>query len=65
MNTEPLSEEEETKRGLEIVRVFNLKIAKDDNGKRYNPDRFYSTHGNKTALGVFRTMKGLLSKQSE
>jgi hypothetical protein len=59
---ETLTEEQETERGLEIVRVLQLKPAKDSNRKRWNPDRYETTHGNKTALGIFRTLEHLITK---
>ena len=55
------TEEEEIKRGVEIARVLKLKVAKDSNGKRYKPDRYDTTHGTKTALGLFRTLEGLVT----
>ena len=61
-----LTEEQETERGLEIVRVLGLKPAKyydgTRRGKRYNPDRYETTHGNKTALGLFRTLEYIITK---
>ena len=58
-----ISEEEETRRGIEIARVLMLKIAKNDKGKRYAPDRYNTTHGTKTALGLFRTLEYLIGKE--
>lgn len=51
-----MTEEEETKRGVEIARILQLKPTKDDKGKRYSPERYNTTHGTKTALGLFRTL---------
>lgn len=47
-----LPEEEETRRGQVIADMFLLKKDLPD-----FPDRYKSATGNKTALGVFRTMK--------
>lgn len=57
-----LTEEQETERGAELVRVLQLKPAKDSNGKRWKPDRYETTHGNKTALGLFRTLEHIITK---
>lgn len=59
-----ITEEEETNRGLEIARVLCLKIARDSNGKRFKPDRYNTTHGTKTALGLFRTLEHLVETQA-
>lgn len=59
-----LTEEEEIKRGEEIARVLHLKQALyydgTSRGKRWNPARYYTTHGTKTALGLFRTVQCLV-----
>jgi hypothetical protein len=57
-----LTEQQEQERGIEIARVLELKFAKDSNGKRWKPDRYYTTHGNKTALGLFRTLEHIITK---
>lgn len=59
--TEQLTEAEQTARGQEIARVLQLKHARDQNGKRYKPERYNTTHGTKTALGLFRTLEHLLA----
>lgn len=51
-----LTEAEETERGNEIVELLHLKQCRDDNGKRYNPPRYDTRHGTKTALGLYRTL---------
>ena len=56
----PLTEAEQTARGQEIARVLQLKPARD-NGRRYKPERFNTTHGTKTALGLYRTLERLLA----
>lgn len=60
--SQEITEEQETERGLEIVRVLQLKPAKDSKGKRWKPDRYETTHGNKTALGLFRTLEYIITK---
>ena len=46
--------EEFTARGAKLARVFKLKRD------RGNPDRFVTTYGAKTALGLARTAEGIL-----
>ncbi len=48
-----LSETEETKRGALIAEILKLKASKE-NG------RFFTTWGDKTALGLFRTIQGIV-----
>lgn len=57
-----LTEEQETERGVELVRILQLKPAKDQNGKRLKPERYNTTHGTKTALGLFRTIQYQVEK---
>ena len=44
-----ITEEEEIRRGEEIARILGLK--------RNSAGRFDTTHGDKTALGLFRTLE--------
>jgi len=61
MNTiEGIPEDEQAARGREIARVLQLKPARDGNRKRYTPERYETTHGTKTALGLFRTLEHLI-----
>ena len=55
-----ITEEEEFLRGCEIARVLKLKYVKDSNGKHYDPKRFDTTHGTKTILGLYRTVRQLV-----
>jgi hypothetical protein len=48
-----ISEEEETKRGENLVRLFSLKSKK--NG------RYETAWGDKTALGLFRTVHAVVN----
>ena len=61
-----LTESEETARGQEIARILQLKPARHYNGtsrgKRYSPERYATTHGTKTALGLFRTLQYEITK---
>lgn len=50
-----VSDAEQARRGQLIADMFYLKKDLPD-----HPDRFKSTGGNKTALGVFRTMQRLI-----
>lgn len=63
---ETITEEQEIERGIEIARVLQLKPAKyydgSSRGKAYNPPRYETTHGTKTALGLFRTMQCLIER---
>lgn len=55
-----LTEAEETARGVELVRVLELSEARDYDRKRYSPPRYATTHGTKTALGIFRTVAAIV-----
>ena len=61
---EEITEDEEFLRGCEIARVLQLKYAKycdgSKRGKKYDPVRFDTTHGTKTILGLYRTVKQLV-----
>lgn len=61
MKYEALNEEQEEALGRELVRVLQLKEAKDGR-KSYNPPRYATTHGAKTALGIARTVHGIMEK---
>jgi hypothetical protein len=45
--------------GQKIVTLLNLRIAKDDNGKRYTPDRYHTDWGTKTARGLARSVASI------
>lgn len=55
-----LTTEEKTKRGENIAKVLRLRIARDDNGRRYKPERYQTTWLNKTALGLFESIERLM-----
>ena len=62
---EEITEEEEFLRGCEIARVLQLKQAlyyptMKGRGVRHSPPRFNTTHGTKTILGLYRTVKQLV-----
>lgn len=50
-------EQEMIRKGGEIARILQLKIARNEFGKRYVPERYDTKHGTKTALGVYRTLE--------
>jgi len=54
-----MSEEEEIKIGEEIARVLKLQRHPD------HYDRWLTTHGGKTSLGLVRTVRGLLEAPAE
>ena len=66
MKTETtISEEQETERGKKLVALLNLKEATHVpyGGKRaekYNPPRYYTDWGTKTALGVYRCVESIM-----
>lgn len=61
-----LTEAQETERGEALVRVMRLKECRDDDGKKYSPPRYeLAGWGNKTALGVFRTVKDIMNGRKE
>jgi len=51
----PISDAAEHAAGLELARVFQLRRS------RTHADRFDTTHGNKTAVGLARTAAAILS----
>lgn len=67
MNYGSLTEEQEQAIGEALVEAFGLKEAKHGthprNLKSYDPPRYYTQWGTKTALGVARTAYGILSQQ--
>lgn len=61
--TAPISEEEEAKRGQKLADTFYLKEAfRDDQTGRvsWEPKRYRTEGGTKTALGIYRTAKSIL-----
>lgn len=53
-DNEFISELEETKRGMLIVEVLGLKRSRE------YPDRVDTAWGNKTMIGLYRTMKRIV-----
>jgi len=57
---EAITREKEQRLGLALVKLFNLKEAKTGNHPRslksYDPPRYFTDYGTKTALGVARTV---------
>lgn len=64
MNYEKLTEEQEQAIGEALVEAFGLKEAKHGSRPRslksYDPPRYFTQWGTKTALGVARTAYGIL-----
>jgi len=60
-----ISEAEEARRGEMIVQLLNLREAKQEtaHGKlSFDPPRYSTEVGTKTALGLFRTMRRLVEE---
>lgn len=55
-----LTTEQKTERGENLAKVLRLKIARDDNGERYKPERYETTWLNKTALGLFESVARIM-----
>jgi hypothetical protein len=55
-----LTQEEQIKRGEKIIEIFGLK---EDKQEKYNPKRYLTSWGNKTALGVFLTCQRLIEEK--
>jgi hypothetical protein len=52
----PVYYAEEIRKGEEIARLLQLKPAKGENRRRFSPERYETSHGTKTALGLYRTL---------
>lgn len=50
-------EQESEAIGQKLIELLHLKQATDDNGKRYNPPRYNTSFGTKTALGLALTVE--------
>ena len=59
-----LTTEQKTELGENLAKVLRLKIARDDKGKRYKPERYATTWGNKTALGLFETVARIMEGET-
>lgn len=46
------TEQENEAIGQKLIELLHLKQATDDNGKRYNPPRYATGFGSKTAIGL-------------
>jgi len=60
-----LTEAEETVRGEKLVVLLKLKEARQtelysNRTSRYNPPRYYTAWGTKTALGAFRSIAAVM-----
>lgn len=62
--TAPLTEAEQTRRGDLIAKTLNLKEARCGNGygrgKPYDPPRYFTQWGTKSALGLFLSVERLV-----
>lgn len=47
--------------GQKLIELLSLKQAKDDNGKRYNPPRYNTSYGTKTAIGLALSVESIIS----
>jgi hypothetical protein len=54
-----LSDKEKIVIGESIVNVLRLK---QDNSENYNPKRYITAWGNKTALGIYEVCKRLINE---
>jgi len=48
---------DEHAKGEGIVILLGLKECRDSNKKRFDPPRYQTSHGQKTAIGLYRTLK--------
>lgn len=66
MNTDTqnsISEAEETRRGLLLVQILNLKEARQTTAQgslHFDPPRYSTDWGTKTALGVYRIVANVV-----
>lgn len=58
----PLTEAEQTRRGDLIAKALNLKEARCGNGRGqpYDPPRYFTQWGTKSALGLFLSVERLV-----
>lgn len=59
-----LSTEQKTERGENLAEMLRLKIARDDKGNRYKPERYATTWGTKTALGLFNSVARIMEGEA-
>jgi hypothetical protein len=52
----PVQYAEDICKGKQIAEILQLKPIKG-----YNPPRYNTTHGTKTALGLYRTLKHIIN----
>ncbi len=55
-----ISEQAELDCGKQLVLMLNLKQVKDQHGKAFNPPRYQTEYGTKTAIGLFRTIAPMI-----
>lgn len=58
MNDNKITEAEEIRRGEEIISVLLLK-------KKHSSGRYATDWGDKTALGLYRTIAGIVNNEKE
>lgn len=56
-----LNDIEKIKIGDNLINILKLK---EDKTEKYNPKRYYTTFGNKTALGIYETVKRILENNN-
>jgi hypothetical protein len=59
---EQLDDDKAESIGQKIVHLLRLNtnhVAKDDNGKRYRPERYHTEWGTKTACGIARCVASI------
>lgn len=61
METQNERESKQEAIGYKLVELLSLKEAKDNNGKRYNPPRYNTSYGTKTAIGLALSVERIIS----
>jgi len=56
---ENITDKDKTAIGQSVIDILRLKQDKTGN---YNPKRYITTWGNKTALGIYETVKRLINE---
>lgn len=47
--------------GYKLVEILNLKQVKDNDGHFYNPPRYNTSYGTKTAIGLYLTVQRIMA----
>lgn len=61
--TDEIVGQSDADKGQKLIELLNLRQVKDADGNRYNPPRYNTSYGTKTAIGLYLTIQRIMQEE--